>query len=108
MIAITEKAVAKLKELAQSEGFAPTVRCVCKGGSCAGLTGDLLLEEVINETDDLFEQDGLKIVVDQCSVHYLENAVIDYVDDGFTSGFKFLFKDEKVQSCGCQSSWGYS
>src|ERR1700722_18517927 len=97
---ITEVAIKKLIDYAAAEGFDPTVRVKIIGSGCAGLSGDLLLEEVITDDDITFERDGIKVVIDQISQHYLDNVVIDYIDGEFASGFKFLFTDEQIKSCG--------
>ena len=108
MIDITSLAIDKLKDYANASGCEYVVRVKIVGGSCAGLKGDLLLEEIISEDDSVLEKEGVKFVIDQISQHYLTDASIDYVDDGFISGFKFFFKDEKVKSCGCGSSFGFA
>jgi len=107
MLDITSNAIIKLKDYADQSGCDYVVRAKIVGGACAGLKGDLLLEEVISDDDITFEKDGIKFVVDQISQHYLDGAIIDYVDSEFASGFKFLFQDERVKSCGCGSSFGY-
>lgn len=107
MIDITPSAIAKLKDYADQSGCNYIVRAKVVGGSCAGLKGDLLLEEIVSDDDITFEQDGVKFVIDQISQHYLDGASIGYVDDGFVAGFKFLFRDGRVKSCGCGSSFGY-
>jgi iron-sulfur cluster assembly protein len=66
---------------------------------------DLHFEEptLISDTDEVFEQDGIKIVIDPRSHMYLEDTTIDYLDGPFNSGFKFLTPGVKA-SCGCGKS----
>src|ERR1019366_8629609 len=99
MLDITSNAIIKLKDYADQSGCDYVVRAKIVGGGCTGLKGDLLLEEIISDDDITFEKEGVKFVVDQISIHYL--------DCEFASGFKFLFQDERVKSCGCGSSFGY-
>lgn len=108
MITLTEAAVAKVKEFAESEGMPPTIRLVIRGGGCGGLTPDIVLEEIISDSDEIMEQDGIKIVVDMFSIHYLDDkCILDFVQDDYVMGFKFLFKDENTVSCGCGASIGF-
>ena len=106
MIHLTEKAASKLKEFAESEGLALSVRLKVIGGGCAGFTNDMYFDEQISEMDEIIEQDGIKLVVDPLSFQYLEDSVIDYMDGQFGEGFKFLNPNVKG-SCGCGSSVSY-
>jgi iron-sulfur cluster insertion protein len=103
---LSNSAVAKLKQYADEAGMQPQVRLKVQGGGCSGLQSDMYLEEIVNaDFDELLEQDGIKIVIDQMSIHYLEGCVIDYVEGEFMSGFQFRFPDQNATSCGCGSSW---
>lgn len=105
-ILLTTKAVAKLKDYAAEMGMPPQIRLKIQSGGCAGLSGDMILEEIINpETDELLDQDGISIIIDQMSIHYLEGCVIDFVESEFMSGFQFKFPDKNATSCGCGSSF---
>jgi iron-sulfur cluster assembly accessory protein len=104
-IHLTSSAIAKLKQYADEMGMPPQVRLKVQSGGCAGMSGDMFLEEIAHDFDELLEQDGVKIIIDQFSTHYLEGCVIDYVDSEFMSGFQFKFPDQQSTSCGCQSSF---
>jgi iron-sulfur cluster assembly accessory protein len=105
MIELTSKAVEQVKEFAKNENLPPMIRVLVKGSGCAGLSGDMMFDDVVSDMDEQLEQDGVKIIVDCMSIHYLDNAVIDFVQTEYTMGFKFLFKDENKKSCGCGSSF---
>jgi|SRR5271165_6309521 len=105
MIQLTSKAVAKVKEFAESEGLQPMIRVLVKGGGCAGLSGDMMFDDIVSDMDEQLEQDGVKIAVDCMSIHYLDNAIIDFIQTEYTMGVKFLFEDEQKKSCGCGSSF---
>ena len=104
MIQLTNKAVSKVKEFAEAEGLQPMIRVIIKGGGCSGLKGDMMFDDVVYDMDEQLEQDGVKITVDCISIHYLNTALIDFIQDEYVSGFKFLFTDDK-KSCGCGSSF---
>jgi iron-sulfur cluster assembly accessory protein len=107
MISLTKRAVAKVKEISESEGIGHfNVRASVKGGGCAGMVNDLSFEEIISDSDEIVENDGVKLIIDQISLQYLENAEIDYIDSPFSGGFKFLSPDIKG-SCGCGHSVSY-
>ena len=106
MITMTEKAALKVKEIAEAEGVPSSVRAKIYGAGCSGYMHDLVFEAVAQELDEIVEFDGVKIIIDPLSNQYLDNATIDYFEQGFSSGFKFLSPDQKG-SCACGNSVSY-
>ena|SRR5271154_3051795 len=105
MITITAKAIEQIKEISEAEGIGhTTIRVGVKGGGCAGFMTDMNFDDQMNETDEVIEQDGVKVVVDMMSFQYLDGTEIDYVQSLMGAGFKF--NNPNVQhSCGCGKSW---
>ena len=107
MISITEKAAQQLKVFSEDQGIGHyTVRVKCLGGGCAGFTFDMSFDDQINETDEIFEQDDIKIVCDQMSHQYLDGTIIDWSDNLMGAGFKFNVPNAKG-SCGCGHSFDF-
>ena len=74
MITITEKAAAKVKEIAEAESLAGQgLRLRVVGGGCAGFSYDLYFEDKLGEMDEEFESNGVKLYVDPMSFQYLES-----------------------------------
>jgi len=103
MITITDKAAAKLKEFAESEGLALSVRVKVIGSGCAGYSQDLSFDEISSDTDEIFEHNGIKVIVDMLSIQYMDGSEIDYTEREFEAGFVFLNPSVKT-SCGCGNS----
>lgn len=107
MISLTEKAISKIKEIAEGEGIASlTIRVSIKGGGCSGMIHDMEFSDLINDLDETIDIEGIKIVIDPLSMQYVENVSIDYIDTPFAGGFKFTSPDIKT-TCGCGSSVSY-
>ncbi len=105
MITITEKAAAKVKEIADAEALdGQGLRLRVIGGGCAGFSYDLYFEDQIGDLDEEFESNGVKLYIDPLSFQYLESTEIDYVDGIHGSGFKFNNPNVK-STCGCGSSF---
>jgi len=114
-IQLTEAAAAKVKEIIASsadqlaeEGnpnAETRLRVAVKGGGCSGFSYMLdLTAENPGEYDEELEVHGVKVLVDQKSLLYLEGTTIDYVSEGpMREGF--AFKNTKHHSCGCGSSF---
>ncbi len=105
MITLTEKAVAKVKEIMGQQNPVPTgVRIAVVGGGCSGFSYSMAFENQVNGLDDVLEFDGLKVFVDQMSQQYLDSTEIDYVETIEGAGFKFNNPNVK-HTCGCGSSF---
>lgn len=105
-VTITAKAAEKVLEIAKAEGLdGQSLRLRVIGGGCAGFSYDLHFEENVSDMDETFEENGVKLCVDQFSLQYLDGTEIDYVDRG-VSGSGFKFNNPQVRStCGCGSSF---
>lgn len=105
MIHITETAAKKIEEISNEEGIGHySIRVRVVGGGCAGFTNDMYFDDQVGEMDEVFELDGVKVIVDPLSFQYLDEVVIDYVDGPISAGFKFN-NPNTTGSCGCGSSF---
>lgn len=105
LITLTDKAIAKVKELGAKQ--APPVTCIrvgVQGGGCSGLGYFMRFESMEREGDTAFEFDGIKVFVDQTSAMYLDGVEIDYTEQLDGSGFKFNNPNVHAQ-CGCGKSF---
>ena len=103
-VSVTERAAARIKELAASqnrEGQGLRVKVV--GGGCSGLQYKVDFD-VPKGTDKVFEKDGAKVFVDMKSLLYLTGTELDYKDELMQSGFVFQNPNVK-KACGCGASF---
>jgi len=105
-ISLSDRAAAELSELIAAQGKAgAALRVWVAGGGCSGLQYGMALDDNAPEEDDrVFEQNGVKIVVDSLSLGYMEGSTVDYVDDVLGGGFK-IENPNATSSCGCGSSF---
>ena len=106
MITVTDKAKEKIGELLQQEGRTPkhNVRVSVKGGGCSGLMYDLNFDDQIYPADQVFEDKGVKILVDKKSLLYLLGTVLDFSDGLNGKGFQFI-NPNASRTCGCGESF---
>ena len=106
MVALTSTAVTKVKEILSQQTPEPAgLRVAVVGGGCSGFSYHMAFENQVNQdSDNVYEFDGLKVLVDQMSEMYLENVSIDYIETLEGSGFKFNNPNVK-STCGCGSSF---
>ena len=105
MVALTERAVSKVKEIIEAQVPRPAgLRIAVVGGGCSGFSYSMNFEDNPDMLDKTYDSDGFKVFVDQASLLYLENVEMDFVDTLEGSGFKF--NNPQVKStCGCGSSF---
>ena len=107
MINVSETAKIKVEALMQEDGFNPKtdfVRVGVKSGGCSGLSYDLKFDKNQDKNDKLFEDNGIKIVVDTKSFLYLIGTTLDY--SGGLNGSGFVFNNPNAnRTCGCGESF---
>jgi len=105
MITVTPVATSKVKEIMSQQNPAPiALRVAVVGGGCSGFSYHMAFENQENSTDNVYEFDGLKVLVDQMSEMYLDGVSIDYLETLEGAGFKFNNPNVK-STCGCGSSF---
>lgn len=106
MISVTDKAKNRISELLQEEGRTGTqiVRVSVKGGGCSGLMYDLDFDDKIEPADQVFEDKGVKILVDKKSLLYLLGTTLDFSDGLNGKGFQFA-NPNASRTCGCGESF---
>jgi iron-sulfur cluster insertion protein len=100
---VTDRAFARLAEIAELTGETKALRVGVDGGGCSGFQYDIRLDEPA--ADDLvLEKDGQKVLVDSVSLPFLENAVIDFTEE--LIGARFVIENPNAtSSCGCGTSF---
>ncbi len=106
MIALTPAAAQEAKRLIEKEQKPNLgLRIGVKGGGCSGMSYVLAIEETTpKQYDTVFEQDGVKVVVDAKSHLYLDGMTIDFKNRLMGGGFEFNNPLAK-KSCGCGHSF---
>jgi iron-sulfur cluster assembly protein len=106
MITLTQAATQEVKRLMEKEAKPNLgLRLGVKGGGCSGFSYVMALDEAVpKQHDTVFEQDGIKVLVDAKSHLYLDGTTIDYKNALQGGGFEFSNPLAK-KSCGCGSSF---
>ena len=103
-ITLTETAANHVKTFLQNRGKGIGLRLGVKTAGCSGLGYLLEFVDVLNEEDQVFEQHGVKVVIDPKSLVCLDGIELDYVKEGLNEGFKYNNPNVKA-SCGCGESF---
>ena len=105
-VTVTAKAVKMVNITKEEEGFDGDcgLRIAVRGGGCSGFEYALDFEKETRDTDLVYDQNGLTVIVDPVSARYLAGTEIDYVLGMTGAGFKFN-NPNAVGTCGCGSSF---
>tara|TARA_B110001454_G_C12702772_1_gene427285 strand:+ start:1228 stop:1557 length:330 start_codon:yes stop_codon:yes gene_type:complete len=107
MIKVSDIAKKKVIQLMLDDGFDAAkdyVRVGVKSGGCSGLSYDLTFDNKKEEKDKVFEENGIKIIVDKQSFLYLVGTVLEY--SGGLNGKGFVFNNPNAnRTCGCGESF---
>ena len=104
MISLTEPAVKQLHALVKESGDETKgLRIFVEKGGCAGLQYGMNMDAP-HEGDEVVEQDGVQVIIDQESAAFLRGSTLDYADDLAGAGFR-LKNPNAARSCGCGTSF---
>ena len=107
MIKVSDSAKQRVVTLMQEEGFNASkdyVRVGVKSGGCSGLSYDLKFDDKADDSDKVFEDNAVRIIVDKKSFLYLIGTTLEY--SGGLNGKGFVFNNPNAQrTCGCGESF---
>ncbi|MDX2475975.1 MAG: iron-sulfur cluster assembly protein IscA [Gammaproteobacteria bacterium] len=103
-ISLTEKAAEHVLSFIEKRGGAAGLRLAVKTSGCSGLAYVLEFVDEIEDTDEVFESSGVKVIVDKKSLIYLDGTELDYKREGLNEGFEFNNPNVK-DACGCGESF---
>ena len=108
MVTLTDIAAEKVTgflngQAGSAEASAPGLRVAVRGGGCSGFQYSLALDEQ-REGDRIFEDHGVRVIVDEASLKYVDGSVVDYTESLMGAGFE-VKNPNVVAACGCGSSF---
>ena len=103
-ISLSESAAERVSRFLESRGSGVGVRLGVKTSGCSGMAYVLEFVDDVNDDDVVFEDRGVKVIIDQKSMVYLDGTELDYGKEGLNEGFKFNNPNVKDES-GCGESF---
>lgn len=104
MISMTEKAAKHVARYLERRGKGVGLRVGVKTTGCSGLAYKLEYADEIATEDQVFESNGVKVIVDPKSLPYIDGTELDYAREGLNEGFRFNNPNVKDE-CGCGESF---
>jgi iron-sulfur cluster assembly protein len=106
-IAVTEKALARIRAVLTKENIDPLeggLRLGVQGGGCSGLSYNIQFDSHPAERDRIFQFGDVRVFIDPKSFIYLNGMVLDWEESLMKQGFVF-HNPNATKSCGCGSSF---
>jgi iron-sulfur cluster assembly protein len=103
-ITLTDNAAERVRNFIAQRGKGVGLRLGVKTSGCSGMAYVLEFADEIEPGDQVFESNGVKVIVDPKSLIYLDGTELDYCKEGLNEGFRFDNPNVKDQ-CGCGESF---
>ena len=105
VVTLTDVAAQKIGTLLSGQSAEGDIglRVAVRGGGCSGFQYQLALDEK-RDGDKVFEHDGIRILVDEHSLRYVDGSTVDYTESLMGAGFE-VSNPNVVAACGCGSSF---
>jgi len=103
-ITISNKAAQRINHYLDNRGSGIGVRLSVNTTGCSGLGYNMEFVDKLNDNDNIFENNGVKVIIDSKSLIYLQGTQVDYKKEGLNEGFDFKNPNSKGE-CGCGESF---
>ena len=103
-VTLTEAAAQHVQKSLAKRGKGVGVRLGVNTTGCSGMAYQLEYVDALASEDMVFDQHGVKLMVDPKRLAYLDGTELDYVREGLQEGFKFNNPNERDR-CGCGESF---
>ena len=105
MFGVTHKAASEVKRLLDEEDFDNAfLRVRIVPGGCSGFSYEMGFDDEMEESDNVIEFEGVKVVIDELSYPYLDGSTLDFKDGLNGKGFA-RENPNATGSCGCGESF---
>lgn len=88
-ITLSDAAAERVKRFLANRGKGVGLRLGVKTSGCSGMAYVLEFVDELNDEDAIFDDKGVKVIVDAKSMAYLDGTQLDFVKEGLNEGFKF-------------------
>ncbi len=103
-ITLTDPAAERVRSFLANRGKGLGLRLGVKTTGCSGLAYVLEFVDELQEGDEVFNNNGVNVIVDAKSLVYLDGTELDFVKNGLNEGFEFKNPNQK-EECGCGESF---
>lgn len=103
-ISLTPAAADRVRNFLTRRGHGVGLRLGVKKTGCSGFAYVVNYADDVNAGDVVFEQQGVKVIVDKDSLGFIDGTEVDFVKQGLNEAFRFRNPNVKGE-CGCGESF---
>ena len=104
-VTLTDEALSQLQSLLEKEANSQlALRVFVSGGGCSGLQYGMAFDDNVRPGDEIVQQGGVRVLIDDFSAPHIRGSEIDYVDSLMGAGFT-VHNPNAVRSCSCGHSF---
>ncbi|HSG66639.1 MAG TPA: iron-sulfur cluster assembly protein IscA [Gammaproteobacteria bacterium] len=103
-VSLTQSAAERVRSFLQQRGSGVGLRLGIRKTGCSGYAYTIDYADSVDAQDEVFEERGVKVVVDRESLKLIDGTEIDFVKQGLNEAFKFRNPNVKGE-CGCGESF---
>jgi iron-sulfur cluster assembly protein len=103
-ITLTDAAALHVAKFLENRGKGEALRLGVKTNGCSGMAYVMEFADKVEPEDKVFDDKGVKVIVDPKSLLYIDGTELDYGKEGLNEGFKFNNPNVK-DTCGCGESF---
>lgn len=104
MVSLTQNAAARVRTFLAQRGHGLGLRVGIKKTGCNGYAYIIDYADSVEADDEIFDQQGVKVIVDRESLKLIDGTEVDFVKQGLNEAFKFRNPNVKGE-CGCGESF---
>lgn len=105
MIHLSNAAFSEIKRLQSKRNNSNLkVRLSVQTGGCSGFFYTIDFQDNVNSSDNIYDCNGIEVIVDGQSLNYVNGLTLDYSEDLMGGGFRF-HNPNALQSCSCGNSF---
>lgn len=104
MVSLTQTAAARVRTYLEQRGHGLGLRVGIKKTGCNGYAYIIDYADSVDADDEIFDQEGVKVIVDRESLKLIDGTEVDFVKQGLNEAFKFRNPNVKGE-CGCGESF---
>ena len=103
-ISLTQSAAARVRSYLDKRGHGVGLRIGVRRTGCSGWAYMIDYADSVDDGDIVFDDAGVKVIVDEKSLGLIDGTEVDFVKDGLNEAFKFRNPNVKGE-CGCGESF---
>lgn len=103
-ISLTSAAAEHIARFLADRGRGVGIRLGVKTSGCSGMAYVLEFADAVEAGDQVFEDQGVRVIIDSKSLVYLDGTELDFAKEGLNEGFRFNNPNAK-NACGCGESF---